>query len=180
MTTTGSRDGQSFQAIHLFLAHLFTTPNGLMQLVRDCWSAEGWHWIRDTQLHEVAHRYRGNGAGAMAMLPTAAMNLLRMAGYRSIRTGMQVVMHDITALLAIARRQPFPDAWRNFELALPADEARLKFFSVDSVAVLVCADHRCRCADHCAPKLPSHWLKSVDRDFWPIRLKLTIVIFDDT
>jgi hypothetical protein len=40
---------------------------------------EGWHWIRDTQLHEDAHRYRGNGAGAMATLRNAAMNLLRLA-----------------------------------------------------------------------------------------------------
>ena len=29
----------------------------LVQLVRDRWSIEGWHWIRDTQ-HEDAHRYR--------------------------------------------------------------------------------------------------------------------------
>ena len=33
---------------------------------------ESWHWIRDTQLHEDAHRYRGNGAGVMASLRTAA------------------------------------------------------------------------------------------------------------
>ena len=79
------------------------------QRVRDRWSVEGWHWIRDTQLHEDAHRYRGNGAGAMATLRTAALNLLRLAGFQSIRSGMQAVMHDITALLAMARRpQPNP------------------------------------------------------------------------
>jgi hypothetical protein len=42
----------------------------------------------------------------MAALPTAAMNLLRLTGFESIREGMQAVMHDITVLLAIARRQP--------------------------------------------------------------------------
>ena len=42
----------------------------------------------------------------MATLRTAALNLLRLAGFQSILTGMQAVMHDITALLAIARRQP--------------------------------------------------------------------------
>jgi hypothetical protein len=52
--------------------------------VRDRWSIEGWHWIRDTQLHEDAHRYRGNGAGVLATLSTAALNLLRLAGFRSI------------------------------------------------------------------------------------------------
>ena len=57
---------------------------------------EGCHWIRDTQLHEDAHRYRGNGAGVMATLRTAALNLLRLAGFQSIRTGLQAVMHDIT------------------------------------------------------------------------------------
>jgi hypothetical protein len=46
----------------------------------------------------------------MATLRTAAMNLLRLAGFRSIRAGLQMVMHDITMLLAMARRQPQPDA----------------------------------------------------------------------
>jgi predicted transposase YbfD/YdcC len=102
----GTRDGKPFQATHLFLTSLRTTPEALLRLVRNRWSIEGWHWIRDTQLHEDAHRYRGNGAGAMVTLRTAALNLLRLAGFESIRAGMQAVMHDITALLAMARRQP--------------------------------------------------------------------------
>ena len=77
--------------------------------MRDRWSIEGWHWIRDTQLHEDAHRYRGNGAGVLATLRTAALNLLRLAGFRTIRGGMQAVMHDITALLAMTRRRPQPN-----------------------------------------------------------------------
>ena len=104
----GIRDGKIFQATHLFLTSLRTTPEALLQLVRDRWSIEGWHWIRDTQLHEDAHRYRGNGAGAMATLRTAALNLLRLAGYQSIRAGMQAVTHDISALLAMATRKPKP------------------------------------------------------------------------
>lgn len=42
----------------------------------------------------------------MATLRTAAMNLLRLAGFASIREGLQTVMHDIRALLALAMRQP--------------------------------------------------------------------------
>jgi hypothetical protein len=110
VTAIGTRDDKPFQAIHLFLTSLRTTPGALLQLVRDRWSIEGWHWIRDTQLHEDAHRYRGNGAGVMATLRTAALNLLRLTGFRSIRAGIQAVTHDITALLAMARRQPQPDA----------------------------------------------------------------------
>jgi predicted transposase YbfD/YdcC len=106
VTAAGTRDSKPFQAKHVFLTSLRTTPEALLQLVRDRWSIEGWHWIRDTQLHEDAHRYRGNGAGVMATLRTAAMNLLRLAGFRSIRSGLQAVMHDITALLAMARRKP--------------------------------------------------------------------------
>ena len=106
---TGSRDGKPFHATHLFLTSLRTTPDALLRLVRDRWSIEGWHWIRDTQLHEDGHRYRGNGAGVMATLRTAALNLLRLAGFRSIRCGIQAVMHDITALLAMARRKPQPN-----------------------------------------------------------------------
>ena len=106
VTASGTRDGKAFHATHLFLTSLRTTPEALQQLVRERWSIEAWHWIRDTQLHEDAHRYRGNAAGVMATLRTAAMNLLRLAGFRSIRNGLQAVMHDITALLAMARRQP--------------------------------------------------------------------------
>jgi hypothetical protein len=54
VAATGSRDGKPFQARHLFLTSLRTTPEALLQLVRDRWSIEGWHWIRDTQLHEDA------------------------------------------------------------------------------------------------------------------------------
>jgi predicted transposase YbfD/YdcC len=106
VTTTGTRESRPFHATHLFLTSLRTTPEALLQLVRDRWSIECWHWIRDTQLHEDAHRYRGNGAGALASLRTAALNLLRLGGFQSIRDGMQAVMHDITALLAMAMRQP--------------------------------------------------------------------------
>jgi len=97
------------QATHRFITSLRTTPDALLRLVRERWSIESWHWIRDTQLHEDDHRYRGNGAGVMAALRTAAMNLLRLTGFDSIREGLQAVMHDITALLAMARRQPEPN-----------------------------------------------------------------------
>jgi predicted transposase YbfD/YdcC len=106
VATEGTREGKPFRATHLFLTSLRTTPEGLLRLVRDRWSLEGWHWIRDTQLHEDTHRYRGNGAGALASLRTAALNLLRLDGFQSIRSGLQAVCHDITALLAMARRQP--------------------------------------------------------------------------
>jgi predicted transposase YbfD/YdcC len=105
---SGTRDGKPFGTIHLFLTSLRTTPEALLQLVRDRWSIEGWHWIRDTQLHEDAHRYRGNGASVMATLRTAALNLLRLAGFSSIRAGIQAVMHDITALLAMCGDNPTP------------------------------------------------------------------------
>lgn len=102
----GTRDGKTFRQTHFFLTSLRTTPEALLQLVRDRWSIESWHWIRDTQLQEDAHRYRGNGAGALATLRTAALNLLRLGDFQSIRSGMQAVCHDITALLAMAQRQP--------------------------------------------------------------------------
>jgi hypothetical protein len=118
VTASGSRDGKPFRATHLFLTSLRTTPEAPLQLVRDRWSSECWHWIRDTQLHEDAHLYQANGAGALASLRTAAFNLLRLAGFQSIRAGMQAVMHDITALLAMAMRQPKPKTCGNIESAL--------------------------------------------------------------
>ena len=98
MIATGTRDGKPFKAIHRFITSLRTTPEALLRLARERWSIESWHWIRNTQFREDAHRYRGTS--------TAALNLLRLAGCSSIREGLQAVMHDITALLAMARRQP--------------------------------------------------------------------------
>jgi hypothetical protein len=66
-----------------------------LQLVRDRWSIEGWHWIRDSQLHADAHRYSGNRAGAMATLRTAALTLLRLDGFQAIRTGMQANLSSL-------------------------------------------------------------------------------------
>ena len=108
VTAPGRRDVKPIQAQHLFLTSLSTMPEATLQLDRDRWSIEVRHWIRDTQLHEDSHRYRGNGTGFMVTLRTAALNLRRLAGCRSSRTGLQKVMHDITALLAMVRRQPKP------------------------------------------------------------------------
>jgi hypothetical protein len=102
----GTREGKPFKATHRFMTNLRMSPEAMLQLVRERWSVESWHWIRDTQLHEDKHRYRGNGAWVMAALRTGALNLLRLAGFDSIREGLQAVMHDITALLAMLRRQP--------------------------------------------------------------------------
>ena len=105
-TASGTREGKPFEATHHFITSLRTTPEALLQLVRDRWSLESLHWIRDTQLREDAHRYRGNGPGVMATLRTAALNLLRLASFGSIRAGLQAVIHDIAALLAMVQRKP--------------------------------------------------------------------------
>lgn len=106
LVASGSRGGKLFKARHLFLTSLRTTPEALLRLIRERWSIESWHWIQGTQLHEDKHRYRGNGAGVLAALRTAALNLLRLAGFDSIREGLHAVMHDITALVSMATRQP--------------------------------------------------------------------------
>jgi predicted transposase YbfD/YdcC len=92
---TGTRDGKRFKATHRFITSFRTTPEALLRLVRERWSIESWHWIRDAQLREDHHRYRGNGDGVMATLRTAAINLLSLARFGSIREGLQAVMHDI-------------------------------------------------------------------------------------
>jgi len=106
LLASGSRDSKSFKARHLFITSLGTTPEALPRLIQERWSIESWHWIRDTQLHEDKHRCHGNGAGVLAAMRTAALNLLRLAGFDSIREGLYAVMHDITALMAVAMRQP--------------------------------------------------------------------------
>ena len=60
------------------LCPLTATANPIELLkpnTRERWSIESWHWIRETKLHYVWHRYRGNGSGVMAALLTTALNL---------------------------------------------------------------------------------------------------------
>ena len=81
IATTGTLDSTPFQASHVFLTNLRTTQEAMQQLVREHWSMESWHWIRDTKIHGDKHRYGGNGAGVMAALHTATVNLLRLVGF---------------------------------------------------------------------------------------------------
>lgn len=84
---------------------------------------ERWHWIRDTLLHEDIHPYRGNGGpGVVASLHTAALSLLSPCWFQSIWKGLQTLMHDIAAPVAMALRQPREKPIRNFESALGAHQ----------------------------------------------------------
>ena len=47
--------------------------------------------------------------GPMSTLRIAALNLLRLAGFQTIRTRMQTVLHDSTALLAMVMRKSQPN-----------------------------------------------------------------------
>jgi len=101
LVSTGRRDGKLFRHVHYFITTLRTSPKGLLRLVRQRWAIENqWHWPRDTQLGEDAHRYsQRNGVQVLALLRTLALNLLRCNGFRSIRAGLMVVAHDIRRML---------------------------------------------------------------------------------
>jgi len=81
-----------------------TTPEALLRLIRQRWSIENeWHWARDAQLGEDAHRYANRiGAPVFALLRTIVMNPLRRGGYRSIRQGFRELAYDIKGMLALA------------------------------------------------------------------------------
>jgi hypothetical protein len=52
---------------HLSLASLRSMPKALLQLMRDRWCLERWHWLTGTQLHEDGHRHGGPGAAVLAL-----------------------------------------------------------------------------------------------------------------
>jgi len=54
-----------------------------------------WHWARDAQLGEDAHR---TGAPVFSLLKTVVMNLPRRGGYRSIRQGLRELAYDIKGM----------------------------------------------------------------------------------
>ena len=92
ITDTLTGKGERRERRHLFLTSVRTTPQALLRLIRQRWSIENeWHWARDAQLGEDAHRYVNRiGAPVFALLRTIVMNLLRRGGYRSIRQGLQI------------------------------------------------------------------------------------------
>ena len=103
ITTTTKRNGKRSVSRHLFITTVRTTPEALLRLIRQRWSIENqWHWPRDTQLGEDAHRYAHRiGAPVFSFLRTIVMNLLRRAGYRSIRRGLRKLAYDIPGMLAL-------------------------------------------------------------------------------
>jgi hypothetical protein len=99
----GIRDGKPVDETRYYVTSLRTGARALLQHVRDRWSIENsWHWPRDTQLREDAHRYReANGVQIMATLRSLAMNVLRLDGFWSITEGLAALAHDIKGLLRV-------------------------------------------------------------------------------
>ena len=102
-STTVTRKGKRATRTLCFLTTLRAAPEALLRLIRQRWSIENeWHWARDAQLGEDAHRYANRtGAPVFAFLRTIVMNLLRRGGYRSIRQGLRDLAYDIKGMLAL-------------------------------------------------------------------------------
>ena len=73
VTASGTRDTTPFHATHMSRStrrtsrwdtSLHTTPEAILRRVRDRWSIEGWHSIREPQLREDGHHDRGQWRGA--------------------------------------------------------------------------------------------------------------------
>ena len=103
MVPATTRKGSTTIRRHRFLTSIRTTPESMLRLIRQRWSIENeWHWARDAQLGEDAHRYANRtGAPVFSFLRTVVMNLLRRGGYRSIRQGLRELAYDITGILAL-------------------------------------------------------------------------------
>ena len=114
VTNTETRKGTS-SVRHLFLSSIRTTPEALLRLIQQRWSIENeWHWARDTQLGEDAHLYaHRTGAAVLSLLPTIAMNLLRLGGYRSIRQDLRELAYAIQGMLALGGVETAPETTRS-------------------------------------------------------------------
>jgi hypothetical protein len=114
--SAGSREGRAINETRCYVTSLRTTAKALLQHVRDRWSIENsWHWVRDTQLREDAHRYRErNGEQVLAGLRTVVLNLLCLNGFHSIAEGLGAVSHNVALLVRLMRchvqEGPQPDS----------------------------------------------------------------------
>jgi hypothetical protein len=108
----GTRMGKPQDETHYYVKSLRTGAKAMHKAVRQCWSIENsWHWPRDTQLREDAHRYReSNGVQIMARLRSLAMNALWLDGFWSITEGLDALSDDIRGLLALLGWQETPQA----------------------------------------------------------------------
>ena len=102
-STTMTRKGKRAVRTLYFIATVRTAPEALLRLIRQRWSIENeWHWARDAQLGEDAHRYANrNGVPMFSFLRTVVMNLLRRGGYRSIRQGLRELAYDVRGMLTL-------------------------------------------------------------------------------
>ncbi len=99
----GTRDGKAVDETRYYVTSLRSTATALLQHVRNRWSIENsWHWPRNTQLREDAHRYREtNGVQILPTLRSPAMSALRLEGFCSITEGLVALAHDIPGLLEL-------------------------------------------------------------------------------
>ena len=124
LMSTGRCDGKQFHHVHFFITTLRTSPKDLLRLVRQrCAIENQWHWPRETQLGEDAHRYaQRNGVQVLALLRTLALNLLRCNGFRSIRAGLMAVASDISRMSAGSASAP--QTWVKSTFSQPWSQAR--------------------------------------------------------
>jgi hypothetical protein len=64
---------ETFRPWQHALVLLRTTPQDLVQLVKDRWILTGCSLIRGNELHEDSHHHRGISAGLLAPLRTKAL-----------------------------------------------------------------------------------------------------------
>ena len=83
LVCSGKREDKRFRHVYHLITAMRTSSKALLRLVRQRWVIENkWHWVRDVQLGEDAHRYaERNGVQALALLRTLSLNLLRTNGY---------------------------------------------------------------------------------------------------
>jgi hypothetical protein len=99
----GTREGKPQDETRYYVSSLRTGAKAMLKAIRQRWSIENsWHWVRDVQLREDAHRYReDNGVQILATLRSLAINALLLDGIWSITEGIAALAHDIKGLLRL-------------------------------------------------------------------------------
>jgi predicted transposase YbfD/YdcC len=98
-TATGRASRQAVYAVTT-LTSAHATTGDLARLVREHWSIEAHHHIRDTVYGEDANTgYAGNGPQAMATLRNLAISLLYLSGVTEITRTLQAITRDRNRIL---------------------------------------------------------------------------------
>jgi predicted transposase YbfD/YdcC len=102
VNTQGRRQDRPFAQVRYYISSLRTSARGFLSRIREHWQIENRvHWLKDVVLGEDRHRLcQHNSVAVWSWLRSMAINLSRVAVFKSLTAAIDALAHDLPALFA--------------------------------------------------------------------------------